>query len=183
MNKVYECQDCNSLVHIGQKGAYVNYCDCGSDDWEQVKEIKLEEIMTEQDFNQWKRLTRLFLLNVSAIKLYYELDRLVYEVANDQWTDFKLPEYKEKPVEFKINPRAKKISEKISILDVAKKYGIEVKRNKSPCPFHADKDPSLVFYPKTNSWFCFGCRKGGDVINFIQNMMESNSNNGEGGEL
>lgn len=35
------------------------------------------------------------------------------------------------------------------------------------CPFHADKTPSLILYPETNSWYCFSCRKGGDSIRFL----------------
>lgn len=34
------------------------------------------------------------------------------------------------------------------------------------CPFHADNKPS--FSIKANRWTCFGCDKGGDVIDFIQ---------------
>jgi DNA primase len=35
------------------------------------------------------------------------------------------------------------------------------------CPFHQDGRPSLVVYPDTQSFFCFGCRTGGDVIDFV----------------
>lgn len=36
------------------------------------------------------------------------------------------------------------------------------------CPFHADKDTlSLTIYQDTNSWCCFGCGRGGDVLNFL----------------
>ena len=35
------------------------------------------------------------------------------------------------------------------------------------CPFHGDRDPSLVVYPHTASYFCFGCDAGGDVIDFV----------------
>jgi len=31
-------------------------------------------------------------------------------------------------------------------------------------PNHEDRIPSFVVYPETNSWFCFGCLKGGDVV-------------------
>ena len=33
-----------------------------------------------------------------------------------------------------------------------------------PLPDHEDRTPSFVVYPETNSWFCFGCLRGGDVI-------------------
>jgi DNA primase len=35
------------------------------------------------------------------------------------------------------------------------------------CPFHGDGRPSLVVYPGNESYFCFGCGAGGDVIDFV----------------
>lgn len=35
------------------------------------------------------------------------------------------------------------------------------------CPFHADKTPSFVVYEDQNSWWCYGCNKGGDVISYV----------------
>jgi CHC2 zinc finger/Toprim-like len=35
------------------------------------------------------------------------------------------------------------------------------------CPFHLDRNPSLVVYPQTQSFHCFGCREHGDVITFV----------------
>lgn len=37
----------------------------------------------------------------------------------------------------------------------------------APCPFHEDRRPSFVVYPKTQTFHCFGCRAGGDVISFL----------------
>ena len=40
-------------------------------------------------------------------------------------------------------------------------------KNTYLCIFHDEKTPSFHLYPKTNSWFCFGCQKGGDVVKFV----------------
>ena len=49
--------------------------------------------------------------------------------------------------------------------------GIELRRSGrrliGRCPFHEDRSPSLVIYPQTASYFCFGCDAGGDVIDFV----------------
>ena len=37
------------------------------------------------------------------------------------------------------------------------------------CPFHSEKTPSFTVYPNTQSYYCFGCGNGGDVITFIKN--------------
>lgn len=51
------------------------------------------------------------------------------------------------------------------ILDVARDLGFEVDRyRKLHCPFHPDDTPSLVFYPATNSFYCFGCGKSGNSL-------------------
>jgi hypothetical protein len=36
------------------------------------------------------------------------------------------------------------------------------------CPLHNEKHPSFYIYPETNSFFCYGCKKGGNVINFVK---------------
>lgn len=38
------------------------------------------------------------------------------------------------------------------------------------CPFHGEKTPSFNLYPETNSFYCFGCGAGGDVITFIRKI-------------
>ncbi len=37
-----------------------------------------------------------------------------------------------------------------------------------PLPDHADRSPSFTVYPETDSWYCFGCCRGGDVLDLHQ---------------
>ncbi|MBE6850778.1 MAG: DNA primase [Ruminococcus sp.] len=38
------------------------------------------------------------------------------------------------------------------------------------CPFHSEKTPSCTVFPDTQSFYCFGCGAGGDVITFTMKM-------------
>lgn len=38
------------------------------------------------------------------------------------------------------------------------------------CPFHSEKTPSMVVYNDSQSFYCFGCGAGGDVISFIMRI-------------
>ena len=38
------------------------------------------------------------------------------------------------------------------------------------CPFHSEKSPSFTVFSDTQSYYCFGCGAGGDVITFIKNV-------------
>lgn len=38
------------------------------------------------------------------------------------------------------------------------------------CPFHNEKTPSFTVYPETESFYCFGCGAGGEVISFIRRI-------------
>jgi len=66
--------------------------------------------------------------------------------------------------------RIAQIKEKVSFLDLVRYYGFTVQRRgrlySMSCPFHPDKRPSLIIYPHTNSFYCFGCGEGGDIISF-----------------
>jgi DNA primase len=57
------------------------------------------------------------------------------------------------------------------IEEVVGRYGIELRRQGRAlvgrCPFHADGGrPNLHIFP-TQSWFCFRCGVGGDVVKFV----------------
>lgn len=56
------------------------------------------------------------------------------------------------------------------IEDIVSSY-VTLKRSgrslKCSCPFHSEKTPSMVIYSESQSYYCFGCGAGGDVINFV----------------
>ena len=42
--------------------------------------------------------------------------------------------------------------------------------SKGLCPFHSEKTPSFFVYHESQSFYCFGCGAGGDVISFIMRI-------------
>src|SRR5258708_8427761 len=58
------------------------------------------------------------------------------------------------------------------IAEVVGRHGGELRaqgrRFAGCCPFHRDDRPSLIVYPQTGSFHCFGCGAGGDVIEFVR---------------
>ncbi len=38
------------------------------------------------------------------------------------------------------------------------------------CPLHNELHPSFHIYPETNSYWCYGCNKGGNAINFLKQL-------------
>jgi DNA primase len=64
------------------------------------------------------------------------------------------------------------IKQRNPIEEVMSRHGLVLLRSGSKlagrCPFHDDETPSLVVYPETRSFYCFGCGASGDVIDFVR---------------
>ena len=66
------------------------------------------------------------------------------------------------------------LSERNDIVDVVGSYVALTKRSGvnlfGLCPFHGEKTPSFAVNPERKIYHCFGCGKGGGVINFIMDI-------------
>ena len=59
------------------------------------------------------------------------------------------------------------------IVSVVSSYAALKKQGKNQnclCPFHSEKSPSCTVFPDSQSFYCFGCGAGGDVITFIMKI-------------
>jgi len=65
-----------------------------------------------------------------------------------------------------------RLKQDISVQRLAEARGIKLKRHGADllglCPFHQDREPSLVISPKKNLWHCLGaCQAGGSPIDWV----------------
>jgi DNA primase len=65
------------------------------------------------------------------------------------------------------------IKQKLSIESVVGSY-VKLERSgknfRACCPFHNEKTPSFQVTPDLGIYYCFGCHKGGDIFNFVQEI-------------
>lgn len=66
-----------------------------------------------------------------------------------------------------IKSAAQVIRDQIDMDQILGLYGYKTKKGFLCCPFHGEKEPSLKVYKSTGGWHCFGCGRGGSVIDFV----------------
>ena len=65
-----------------------------------------------------------------------------------------------------------RLKREVSLERLVTSAGIELKKHGADllgrCPFHDDREPSLVLSPEKNLWHCLGaCQTGGSVIDWV----------------
>lgn len=117
-------------------------------------------------------------LNVrNYLKLVFQsvLPRLnpieIIEILNNCIDDLKVETYQGHSK--KAGALKKAIDSKITITNLANKFGLKLVKNRCACIFHkGENKTSLSFDNKTNTFYCFSCGVKGDVIEFYRKMSE-----------
>ena len=130
----------------------------------------------------WFNTTKQMLNTHTAMEIHQLIEKAIEEESDKQWFEHKYPRgffkedwvYPKRRSVIKLNLKnsqtRKFINDNLKITEVAKEYGLIVKKQKAVCPFHDDTDPSLSFSDKKNVFNCFGCGTKGDLITFIRLM-------------
>jgi DNA primase len=81
-----------------------------------------------------------------------------------------------------INSIFDEIKSKVPLEDEIEKSGVKLNRSgpnrmKGCCPIHNENTPSFMFYKgeEYDTFYCFGCKTGGNVIDFIKHLKKFSS--------
>jgi len=117
-------------------------------------------------------------VKMQAADFWYEPDAQYYEeylelceVTIKRVLQAQRKEATIKPIQGHVDIEA--IKAKHDIIAVIERY-IKVRKSghrfSCVCPFHEHKtpnNPSMTIYTDTQSWYCFGCLKSGDIFDFV----------------
>jgi DNA primase len=65
------------------------------------------------------------------------------------------------------------VRSRLNLVDVVQQHvrlRKEGRELKGLCPFHQEKTPSFHVNEQKQSWYCFGCEKGGDMFDFVEQI-------------
>lgn len=66
-----------------------------------------------------------------------------------------------------------RVKSSVAIEDIVARYlelTVRGQNYVARCPFHQDRTPSLVVFPATQTFHCFGCRAHGDALTFLMKI-------------
>lgn len=133
-----------------------------------VKVIKLPGLPEKGDVSDW----------LDAGGSIEELERLVQETARWKPTEARQTRSLRRQVpsySFAVEDRVARVRHAVDVLAVFERHGVYAKTVhqrivRLNCPFHGEKTPSLNIWLDTNTWYCFGCGEGTDVIDAVMKL-------------
>ncbi len=63
------------------------------------------------------------------------------------------------------------VKAKVDLVKIVQEHLRLTKKNRDfvgLCPFHQEDTPSFTVHPQTQTWYCFGCQRHGDVFTFVE---------------
>lgn len=71
-----------------------------------------------------------------------------------------------------LSERIRELKARITMRQLLKKYNVGLKRDQARCPLpgHDEDTPSFFLRHNKNKFKCFGCGKGGDIVDFVKLM-------------
>src|SRR5438270_5438237 len=63
------------------------------------------------------------------------------------------------------------VKARLNLVDVVSQHVRLTRRGREftgLCPFHQETTPSFTLNEQMQSWYCFGCQKGGDLFTFVE---------------
>ena len=73
-------------------------------------------------------------------------------------------------------PELQRLREEVSVQRLVEVGGVELKKTGKEflgrCPWHDDREASLVVSPAKNLWHCFGCQVGGGPIDWVMKQRD-----------
>ena len=135
--------------------------------YELLYSLKLKLISDDIPFSQMSLVEPLFkaVNGKDCIRIHQELENLTSEL---------------KRITFALRCARKEVKEDELDVERAKEYPLENllssnvrgsgDRIQTYCPFHEEEHPSFMVYKHSNSFYCFSCKRGGDVINLTMEL-------------